>query len=158
MSTIFGTSGSIFASAKTNTAEGRGAHFNFGNSANGDALDLGAIVSNFNTRERDSFTVTRCLDGNNYLTVFGPDAQITDITLLTGLSSSCEGTSSTALQDIKDKFDEHRLSGDNPTLSSLVIGGRTISGYLVSLSQSSARPELAQSQLSMLHPSNRDKR
>lgn len=158
MSTIFGTSGSVFASAKTNTTEGRGSHFNFGNSAGGDALDLGAIVSNFNTRERDSFTVTRCLDGNNYLTVFGPDAQVTDVTLLTGLNGGCDGASETALQDIKAKFDEHRLSGDNPTLSSLVIGGRTISGYLIALSQSSARPELAQSRLSMLHPSNRDKR
>lgn len=156
MSLIFGTSGSVFASAKTNTTEGRGAHFNFGNQTAGDTFELGAIVSGFTTTEADSYTVTRCLDGNNYLTIFGPDVQMTTVTLTTGLSGNCDGGNAESLKVIKEKFEEYRLSGDSPEFSSLYVGGRVLNGYLVALRQGSQRPELAQSVLTLLHPSNRE--
>ena len=155
MSLIFGTANTVFVAAKTNTQAGRGAHFNFGNAAAGNAQDLGAIVTAFDTREADSYTLTRGLNGNNYITIFGEDIQTTRVTLATGIKGNCSDGNDDSLKVIAEKFNANRLSSDKPTFSSLVYGGRVIKGYLVAMTQASTHPVLSQITLELIHPSNR---
>jgi len=119
-----------FRSIGIDTEEGQGIQVSIAGSAPGIIGDA-SLVTSFAAEQRESFSVSQCLNGGMFMYTFGHDPASSQFTL--GISSflrTCDGSVGVELARALSTYRQGRVS-QSMALSTLSVGDAALRGYLV---------------------------
>ena len=133
-----------FASFDIGTQRGRGAYITFGGTTKfpADGKTVPYIVTSIAFAQKEKYALVQCFNNVIYTYAFGIDPLSSMISVqFVAFLVSKEGTgSSAAVKDFLSIYNTNRLS-KNPKYSTVNIGGKALTGFVVGMSSSTASQE-----------------